>query len=373
MRLFLFAAVSVLCLSVIVAAQIDRIVIPAGTPEDKAIQAFSAEGDTAKKQTMIQDFLQQFAGNPTAVAYGNWQMSQLYQADGDLGKALDFGDKALAATPRNLDILVSQAQIAQQMKNGAKAFEYAIRGGEAYSSIATQNKPEGVTEESFKARVLEDKESSQNAYDFLETAAYNTIADEQQPKTRMACIERFTPAFPGSRFEESIGQLAMYTLSQLNDMNRLVAYGKKSLAANPNSIPALLLMANAYAEDEKGANLADAATYAEKVVTLAKGDAPDADRSKRLSAGLAHSAWGYALMRQDKTAAALEHFKVGAPLLKEDPASHSAILYRLAFAYAKSNRIAEAKEAVGQCLVVEGPAQAQCRDLQTKLGAARKK
>jgi tetratricopeptide (TPR) repeat protein len=372
MRPFL-CAVAVLCLSVGVSAQVESIVIPAGTPEDKAIQVFSAEGDNAKKQAMIEDFLKEYAANPTAVAYGNWQLSQLYQANGDLAKALDFGDKALAAMPRNLDILVSQAQIAQQMKNGAKVFEYAVRGGEAYTSIATRSKPEGMTDESFKAHILEDQESSKNAYQFVETAAYNAIADEQQPKTRMAYIERFTPAFPGSQFEESVGQLAMYTLSQLNDMNRLVTYGKKSLAASPNSIPALLLMANAYAEDAKGANLADAETYAEKVVTLCKADAPDADRSKRLSAGLAQSAWGYALIRQDKTAAALEHFKAGAPLLKEDPGSHSAILYRLAFAYAKANRIAEAKEAVSECLAVPGPAQAQCRDLQAKLGATRKK
>ena len=35
----------------------------------------------------------------------------------NLNKALEYGDKALAGAPKNLDILVSQASIAQQAKD----------------------------------------------------------------------------------------------------------------------------------------------------------------------------------------------------------------------------------------------------------------
>jgi hypothetical protein len=62
----------------------------------------------------------------------------------------------------------------------------------------------------------------------------------------MKYIEAFTPAFPSSRFEEPVTQYAMYTLGQLNDSARLLAYGEKALAANPNSMPTMLLLANAY-------------------------------------------------------------------------------------------------------------------------------
>ena len=54
---------------------------------------------------------EKFSSNPAAVAYGNWQISsRTYQSAGDLPKALEYGDKALAGSPRNLDILVSQAE-----------------------------------------------------------------------------------------------------------------------------------------------------------------------------------------------------------------------------------------------------------------------
>src|SRR5579872_5609791 len=124
-------------------AQVDHIVIAAGTDEDHALQAITAEQDNAKKLSMYQDFVQKFSANPQAVAYGNWQLAQAYQANGDMDKALDFGDKALAATPHNLDILVSQAGLAQQAKNNVKLMDYAAKGGAVCHSIVKQPKPEG--------------------------------------------------------------------------------------------------------------------------------------------------------------------------------------------------------------------------------------
>src|SRR6201993_5281658 len=96
----------VVSLSALSLAQLDRIVIPAGTPEDQALQEISKETDAQKKVALYQDFVQKFSANPAAVAFGNWQLSQEYQAGGDSAKALEYGDKALAGSPRDLDILV---------------------------------------------------------------------------------------------------------------------------------------------------------------------------------------------------------------------------------------------------------------------------
>src|SRR5437868_10526500 len=122
-----FAAVALSLSSFLAQAQLDRIMIPAGTPEDVALAAISKEEDTQKKLAMYEDFVQKFSSNPAAVAYGNWQLAQAYQAAGDLPKALQYGDKALAGAPHSLDILVSQANIAQQMKDNAKLVDYAAR------------------------------------------------------------------------------------------------------------------------------------------------------------------------------------------------------------------------------------------------------
>ncbi len=137
-----------------------RIEIAAGTPEDQDLQAIANEQDAAKKLAMYQDFVQKYSSNPAAVAYGNWQISQAYQTSGDLSKASEYGDKALAGAPRNLDILVSQASIAQQAKDNTKLMAYAAKGGEICNSIGKQAKPEGVSDEDFKQQVANDKSAA---------------------------------------------------------------------------------------------------------------------------------------------------------------------------------------------------------------------
>ena len=367
-----FFVLTVVLLTAFPQAQLDKIVIPAGTPEDQALQAIANEPDSQKKLTMYQDFLGKFSSSPAAVAYGNWQISQSYQSAGDLAKALEYGDKALASSPHNLDILVSQANIAEQMKNDPKALEYAVRGGEAYNSIARQPKPEGVSDQDFASRVEDEKAGARSAYEFLEAAGYNAIASENDPRTRMAEIERFTPAFPNSRFEEQITQYAMMALTDLKDMNRLVAYGEKTLAANPNSLGTLTLLANAYADDPRPGSLNKSVAYAQKTVEVAKADAPDADRSRKLAAGVAHSTLGYVYMKQDKTAAAIPELKSASALLKgQDEQSYALAMYRLGFAYGKLNKVSEAREVLMEVVKISGPVQQPAQELLAKVNAAR--
>jgi hypothetical protein len=370
-RRWLLSLSLILC-SGISEAQLDKIIIPAGTPEDQALTAISNEQDNAKKLAMYEDFLNKFSSNPAAVAYGNWQIAQSQQAAGDLPKALEFGDKALAGAPRNLDILVSQVNIAQQMKDGGKTVAYAVKGGEAYNTIEKQPKPESMEDAQWKARISETKEAAKTSYEFLETAAYNAIADEKDAKTRMSYIERFAPAFPNSRFEEPVTQYAMFTLGQLNDSARLYSYGEKALAANPNSMPTMLLLANAYVEDAKPGSVVKAVTYSQKVIELAKPEAPDADKSRKLSAGVAYSTLGYAYMKQDKTAAAVPELKKASELLKgQDETAYATALYRLGYAYAKLNRVADAKLVLGEAVGIAGPLQKPSQELLDKINTAR--
>jgi tetratricopeptide (TPR) repeat protein len=355
-------------------AQLQKITIPQGTPEDQALQAISNEPDAEKKLAMYEQFVRDFWSNPMAVAYGNWQIAQYYQTSGDLEKALRYGDKALTARPDDLDLLVSQTNIAEQMKNNAKIVEYATRGGAAYNAGLRQPKPEGVTELEYASRLAQAKARNKSSYQFLETAAFNAIADEKDDKRRMTYIERFTPAFPGSRFDEQVSQYAMFTLGQLNDSARLFSYGEKALATNPNSIGTLLLLANAYVEDTGAGSLDKAVAYSQKVIELSKPEAPDADKSRRLAGGVAHSTLGYAYAKQDKTVAAIPQLQSAAALLKgQDNVAYATALYRLGWAYGKTNQIADARAVLEEAAKIPGPLQAPSQDLLNKVNTARPK
>jgi tetratricopeptide (TPR) repeat protein len=370
--LFLSFAVSIPRAS----AQVDHIEIAAGTDEDRALQAISNEQDAQKKLAMYQEFVQKFSANPAAVAYGNWQISQTYQASGDLQKALDYGDRALAGSPHNLDILVSQANVAQQAKDNAKLMDYSAKGGEVCLTIAKQPKPEGMSDADFAQKISQDQAAVQNNCDFLETSGFNVITAENDPKNRMSDIERFTAAFPNSKFQDQVSNYVMYTLGpgQLNDKARLVSYGEKILAANPNSLATLLLLANYYGDDTKPGSAAKAIAYSQKVLELAKGDAPDADKTKKVEAGAAHNTIGWAYLKQEKTTSAIAELKIASGLLKgQDDQQYARALYGLGFAYGKLNKLTEAREVLTEAVKIPGPMQAMTQELLTKVNSARAK
>jgi tetratricopeptide (TPR) repeat protein len=354
-------------------AQVERIVIAAGTDEDHALQTITNEQDNSKKLAMYEDFVQKFSSNPQAVAYGNWQIAQAYQGSGDLPKSLEYGDKALAGSPHNLDILVSQASTATQAKNNLKVMDYAAKGGEVCHSIAKQTKPEGMSDEDFARKVSDEKNASQNNCEFLETSGFNVITAETDPKSRMTEIEKFTAAYPDSKFGDQVSNYAMYTLGpgQLNDQTRLVAFGEKMLASNPNSMMALLLLATYYGDS---GNSAKAISYAQKAIEVAKPDAPDADKSHKLSAGAAHNTIGWVYLKQEKTTPAIPELKAAAVLVKgQDEQQYARALYGLGFAYGKLNKLTEAREVLTEAVKIQGPMQSMSQDLLTKVNAARAK
>ena len=376
MKRILGLCVLVVLVATVALAQVDKIVIAAGTPEDQALEAITKETDGQKKIAMYQDFLQKFASNPAAVAYGNWQLSQEYQTAGDLPKAFEYGDKAVTSAPHNFDILVSQATIAQKLKDDAKMLDYSEKGGQAYEGIGKGPKPEGMSDQDFEVQVASDKDSVKSSYDFLEGVGFTAITEEKDPKKRMSHIERFTAAYPKSQYQEKVAQYAIYTLGpgQLNDTPRLIAFGEKTLAANPDSVPTLLQLANSYADESKPGSIAKAVTYSQKVIAITNPDAPDADSARKLSAGVAHSTLGYAYMKQEKTAAAVPEFKTASALLKgQDEVSYATALYRLGYAYAKLKRNTEAREVLTEAVKIPGPLQAPSQDLLLKVNAARAK
>jgi tetratricopeptide (TPR) repeat protein len=354
--------------SLFVWSQNTIIVIPAGTPEDKDLSAIAAESDAQKRIAAYQEFLKKYADNKAASAYAEWQLSQQYLAAGDTAQAMEYGNKAVEAYPNNLDIIMSQASVAQAMKDNGKVVDYAVQGAGVFHSIAKQPKAADVPDADWTTRITNEEAAAQPAYDFLETSAYNAISSEQDPNKRMAEIEKFTPAFPKSKFDDQITQLALYSLRQLNQPQRVIAYGEKTLATNPDSIPTLLMMADAYAGDPKDA--AKAATYANKVITLVGPNPPSDDKTKRSYAGLAHTTLGRAELNQEKLVPAVTDLKTAVSLLQDDPQDQQPALFYLGYAYAKQNHKADAVASLQKAAAISGPYQGPAKDMLAKVSAA---
>jgi tetratricopeptide (TPR) repeat protein len=192
----------------------------------------------------------------------------------------------------------------------------------------------------------------------------------------MTEIEQYTAAFPDSKFSDQVSNYAMYTLGpgQLNDQVRLVSFGEKTLATDPNSLPALLLLASYYSDDKKPGSTAKAITYAQKAIEVAKPDAPDADKSRKTAAGAAHNTIGWAYLNEQKTTSAIPELKSASTLLKgQDDQQYARALYGLGFAYGKLNRLTEAREVLTEAVKIPGPLQTMSQDLLAKVNSARAK
>jgi hypothetical protein len=319
---------------------------------------------------MLEDFVKQYASNAAAVAYGNWQLSQQYVTS-DPAKAMDYGDKALAAMPDVLDILQTQADLAQQMKNCSKTVDYATRGAVVIKSIDKQPKPSGTGDDDWKNQIAMQQASAAPIYDYFAASAYNAMAAEADPKKRITEIERFSEAFQGSKLSDNANLLAVQTYMELNDMVKLTSFGEKSLAADPNNAALLTLLANAFAEDPKGTSLAKADAYARKAIELLKSDSNAQAANRGIQEGFDHEILGYTLLRQDKTAAAVAELKIASAMVKGDSAKYSVVLYRLGFAYAKENQNANAKQVLTEAIAVDGPFKDASKELLAKVNAAR--
>ncbi len=315
-----------------VAAQVQNLLIPAGTPEDEAIQSITKEPDDAKRLAMWEQFVSKFASNAAAVAYGDSQIQQHYLSSGDAAKALAYGDKAMAAVPNNLDILMSQTMASQQLKDDAKILRYAALGGKAISGIKKTPAPAGEDAASWGLKLDAQRQQVQQQFDFFDGAAYNAVAGEQDTKKRVDYAQEYVKAFPDGHYTDQVHQLVITSLLQANDFPTLAKYGETALAANPNNVATLSLLAYALVEDPSPKNpyLDKAMEHARKAIELGKADAPETDRSTKLSVGLAHEALGYALMKKDKTVASIPEFKSASNLLKDDPGSHEVVLFRMA-------------------------------------------
>jgi tetratricopeptide (TPR) repeat protein len=346
-----------------------KIIIAAGTPEDQELQAITNQADAQKRAAMLQGFVQKFSSNPAAVAYGNWQLAQQESAAGDPQKALAYGDKALAAMPDVVEILVSQVDVAQQLKDSTKVVEYAVRGATVINEIGKTPKPAEVSAEDYANQIASQKESFKQSYQYLEVAGYNAITGEQDARKRMPEIEKYLSAFPQSQFAEPMATLAVVTLQEMKDSAGLAAFADKVLANHPKDMRLLTVLASAYSND--AANMSKAAGYARRAIELQKKDSADA--TDRKLAGVAHSVLGRALLQESKFPAAATELKTATTLLKDSPEDLAGACYYLGFAYVKMERATDAINALTQAGNIQGPYQQPANDLIAKIKAARSK
>jgi tetratricopeptide (TPR) repeat protein len=104
-----------------------------------------------------------------------------------------------------------------------------------------------------------------------ESKAYNALRSELDPSRQIELVDQFAQSFPNSSLLSDVYFFGAYAYQQQGKIDKVIAYGSKSLQADPNNWKSLLTMATMLPEPQDMAQGSDAEK--EKKLNDAEADA----------------------------------------------------------------------------------------------------
>ncbi len=361
MMLFLMGVSAVLAQSQAPA----RIMIQAGTPEDKALRVAENENDVTKRIQLLDQFLKDFPAMNTVLEV-NELYTVSYQQLKDSAKVVEYGEKALAVKADDMVVLplVINALLDQQ-KDYGKAYQYAK---EYY---AAAQKPDATiggrllsepdhTRIQAEAKALRDASRQQVEYHAMQSAYQET-----DPAKKIADLEGFVKEFPDSTQVCSAYSMMAITYLQRKNLAQSADSAESCLKVDPNNLDMMVLLADLRVEDKT--KMKETADLIDKAIGLADElesqpapagqSAADWTKRENYLRGTAHGLRGYLAMKQGLYAKSLPDLELAQKLLGDD----SATLYRLGFALAKVRRTRDAQIYLSRAARIPGPFQQAAR------------
>jgi len=351
-----------------------RVVVQAGTPEDKALQEISAASDAARKVELLNKYVADFASSDVVLA-GYEMLLAHYLGEKNPAKVYECTDKVLAFDPENFDGAFMALRAAQESADAAKLFHYGELIGGILARYKTSAVPQGTEAEAWELHKRSTLADMQNNIAFAEYALFSPGANAKDPAAKGEMLERFVRAFPDSPYAFAGATLAADAYRQARQGPKMVAFADKVLQRDPNHFGMLVQLADYWVEGREQYD--KAIQYATKALEIL-GAAPQPAnltpeqwaQQKNLQMGLAYSAVGQAHANNSRFVEAVEPLKAAAPLLKPYDFYYARCLYLTGFALARQKKAAEAKPLLSEAASLQTPFKALAEEELNKLGAA---
>ncbi len=359
-------------------AQIGKTVsVAAGTDEDKALSEIYAAPDGPARIALLDKFMADF-GKGDLELLGDQLYEQSYLTQKNYAKVYEYGEKALKLDPDNFSIVVNMIHAADEQADAQKLFGYGEKAAAIITRFKSAPPPAGTPPEQWLTQQKQALTDAQPDITYVQFAMVNVAQKTTNAAARAALLERYVAAYPDSAYTATVRDQIAFAYQQAQNTPKMIETAQANLAADPNDISMLVLLADYWSEG--GQQLDKAAAYAQKALdVLAHAQKPENvtdeqwQRQVSIQKGLAYSSLGEVYVVKTQNPQAVDAFKQASPLLKSDTFSYARNLYRLGFTLAKMQRIPEARVALTEAISLNTPYKARAQETLDKIGGGTKK
>jgi tetratricopeptide (TPR) repeat protein len=354
------------------------------SPEDQLTLAYNGAANPQEQVDILDKFAAANADSKFLPCVNEYY-TMAYVKQGNFDKAIEYGEKDLAANYRDLSLSVNlmKAYVGAG-KATDNAFDLVASAPDLIKKETTPSRPAKATDEEWQKLQQEAAEMAKDVHDYMAYAFFQLLPRLPDAAKRLTLLAGFEKAYPDAATQQA-GQLNFqyflaYDMAGHGD--QAGPYGEKAIAADGSNPQVLNLVAYDYVNRQT--NLDKAEDYSKKVISLVPalkkpdGETDDqfkTDQNNQL--GMAHVTLGYAYFQRGakthKVEPAIGEFKTAADLLAGNPPLRGQALFYLGYAYevlTPPNHHA-AGEALTQAAAIQSPWQSQARDLLVKVQKAK--
>lgn len=336
--------------------------INAGTPEGQLLQTIGQEPDDSKKLALMQDFVSK---NPKheGVAWVYDQMQQIFVKQKEYDKALEAGEKALAAEPDDLDAAYGNLKSAEAKDDAELIKVWSVRT----SAIARKASaaPDSASDED-KQRV----EFAKGVDTYTEYALYAAALRAKDPGKIVDLVDALEKSNAKSQYLPQLSGSYLNALAQSGQAPKACQAAERFAGKDPKDVDALLFAADCSLRQNQTEK---AVSYSGRAIA-ALGSKPkpeglsDEDWAGRKQAMLGRASWiagvGYGI--QQKYGPADKALRVGLPSVKgNDQLTATALFYlglsnyQLGKTLTNKPQMREGLRFFEQCAAIKSPLQDQ--------------
>jgi tetratricopeptide (TPR) repeat protein len=312
------------------------------TPDGKLVEQITKETDDAKKQSLLQDLVSQYPNSPQA-PWAWAQLQEAYLKAQQYDKALEAGEKSLAAKPDQTEVAYNNLKAAEA-KNDSDG---VIKWANATSAAAKKEISSGTAD---KSRV----DYAKQVDTYTEYSVYAQALKADDAAKTVALVQSLEQRNPQSPYVGKAYGRYLSALQQQGQSDKAGSEAEQELQRDPNNEDALLFAATHSTEKNQFDNALKYSTQLASVLqTKAKPeDMSDADWAKKKDTylGLAYWMEGAAYNGQQKFSNADKVLKQSLPLVKDNKKVTPIVLFQLGVADFGMGKATKSRAAMQEAL-----------------------